>query len=131
MPRASVWFVRAALVHLVLGFALGGLLLAARDRPLDLPAAALLGAHRDVVLIGWMAQCTVGVAWWILPKYPTEPARGPAWPAVAGWWLLNGGVVAAALGRPLGGAAAGYAAIALAAVLLAGALLPRVKAFGR
>ncbi len=131
MPQASVWFLRAALVHLLLGFAAGGLLLAQKGFPLPVPAAPLLGAHRDLVLVGWMAQCALGVAWWILPKHPREPVRGPEWPARASWWLVNGGVVFAAAARPAGGALAGYLAMGLGTILLVGALLPRVKAFGR
>lgn len=131
MPQASVWFLRAALVHLLLGFAVGGLLLAQKGHPFLVPAAPLLGAHRDLVLVGWMGQCALGVAWWILPRYPRQPVRGPEWPARAAWWLVNGGVLLAAITRPAGGALAGYAGMVLGAILLVGALLPRVKAFGR
>jgi hypothetical protein len=133
MPRATVWFLRAALVHLLAGFAAGGLLLAARDIPLPLPAGVLPGAHRDLVLVGWMAQVTLGVAWWILPRRPAgSPARGPAWPVAAAWALLNGGVLLAVAGRAAGGGpAAGHLAMAAGGTLAALALLPRVRAAGR
>ena len=44
----------------------------------------------------------MGVAWWILPKYPRLPERGPAAPVWAAWLLLNAGVVLAGVGRSVG-----------------------------
>jgi hypothetical protein len=117
------------MLHLVAGFGLGAMLLAAKERPFGAPfAAALLGAHRDVVLLGWMAQCVLGVGYWILPRRSSGTPRGPEWPVAAGWLLLNAGVLLAALGRPAGRAWVGYAAVAAGTVLVAGALLPRVRA---
>jgi hypothetical protein len=130
MPRETVWMLRAAMAHLVLGFSLGALLLIAKEWPMGLPTGAWLAVHRDVVLIGWMVQVVLGVAYWILPKYPREPIRGPRWAAVAGVLLLNGGLVLGLVARSFGRPAIGYVAIASGTLLFVAVLLPRAKAFG-
>ncbi|HQR17945.1 MAG TPA: hypothetical protein PK948_06225, partial [Gemmatimonadales bacterium] len=83
---------------------------------------------------GWMVQLAMGVAWWILPKYPRQPERGPAAPVWAAWLLLNGGVLLAGVGRSVGAPDAvvltGRAAELLAAAAFAAAAWPRIKAFG-
>jgi hypothetical protein len=77
----------------------------------------------------------MGVAWWILPKYPRLPERGPAAPVWAAWLLLNAGVVLAGVGRSAGApdavVIAGRAAEFAATMAFAGAAWPRIKAFGR
>jgi hypothetical protein len=130
MPRETVWMLRAALVHLVIGFALGAMLLVAKEWPIGPWTGAWLAVHRDVVLIGWMVQLVLGVAYWILPKYPREPIRGPRWPAVAGVLLLNGGLMVGPLARWLDAPAIGYVVIASGALLLVAVLIPRAKSFG-
>lgn len=129
MPRESAWMLRAALLHLVIGFGLGGILLAAKAWPLGLDAPGWLAAHRTVVLLGWMAQTVFAVAYWILPKHPREPIRGRPGPVRAGAVLLNGGIVAAAA-APARVAGAGYLAVGLAGALFIAALAPRIRAFG-
>jgi len=92
MPRLSCWFVRASLVYLAVGFTLGALLLANKGLnfyPLlwiDLPV------HMEMLLVGWLVQLAIGVAFWILPRLPQGPPRGNetlVWLAFA---LLNLGV---------------------------------------
>ncbi|MGE0439938.1 MAG: hypothetical protein AB7L66_03940 [Gemmatimonadales bacterium] len=130
MPRASVWLIRAALLHLVVASGLGAWFLVAKAGG-PLPPPRLLSTHAAIALIGWLAQLTIGVAHWILPKHAAGEARGPAlfpWLAFA---MLNGGLLATALAPLAPGLRAGGLAAALAGIVsfLAGAL-PRVKAFG-
>lgn len=107
MPRLSCWFVRAALVYLALGFTLGALMLANKGLPL-LPALwRLLPAHIEFLLLGWTVQLMLGVGFWILPRF--HGRRGNETPAWAAFWLLNLGVLLAALGPTL--AASGWVAL--------------------
>ena len=128
-------FVRSALCWLAAGAAMGALLLSAKAVPMPAWVFRLFTVHAEALLIGWMVQLAMGVAWWILPKYPKLPERGPAGPIWAAWLLLNGGVLLAGIGRSLGAPEAtvlvGRLAELLAAVAFAAAALPRVKAFGR
>lgn len=130
MPTLSVRLVRTALLCLVIGAALGGVLLAA-------PTAGGAGwwrAHAELMLFGWVLQLTMGVAYWILPKHAAGQIRGPE--LLAAWIhpLLNAGV---------GICVVAWLALLPAAVLAAGRLLelsavaafaavawPRVKPFG-
>ena len=134
MPRLTVWMVRTALLHLLLGFAVGALLLANRGVPLNPAVPRLRPAHAELLLIGWTVQLAMGVAFWILPRFRPGPERGNERPAWAAWALLNLGVLTAATGAALldsGAAVAlGRSAEALAAVAFAWHAWPRVKPFG-
>lgn len=90
MPRLSVWFVRAALSYLTIGFTFGALMLANKGIPLDPMLWRLLSAHIDFLLFGWTIQLAFGVAFWILPRWQTQ--RGDVRPAWAAFVLLNVGI---------------------------------------
>lgn len=90
MPRLSVWFVRAALIYLTLGFTFGGLMLANKGVPIHPLIWRLLPSHIEFLLFGWTIQLAFGVAFWILPRWRTQ--RGNVRPAWAAFLLLNGGI---------------------------------------
>ena len=98
MPFLSVLLVRTALCWLAVGSAMGALLLSGKAAPLPAGVFRLFHAHAEAVLVGWMIQFAMGVAWWILPKYPRLPERGPTAPVWAAWLLVNAGVVLAGRG---------------------------------
>jgi hypothetical protein len=134
VPRVSRWFVRAALVHLVLGFTVGAALLWNKGRPFAPGLARLLPAHVEFLLVGWAIQLVMGVATWIFPRFGVpRSAYGSAAAAWLAFALLNGGVWAAALGAGTGHprlAVGGRAAEALAAFVFALNVWPRVRASG-
>lgn len=93
MPRLSVWFVRFSLIHLFLGFTIGGLILANKGIPFAPWVWNLLPAHMEFLLLGWMVQLAMGFAFWILPRFKSNPPRGNVnlvWGALV---LLNVGIV--------------------------------------
>ncbi len=139
---------RAALLHLALGFTLGALLLLRGGwallgdaQAVALPAAwLLLPAHVEFLLVGWTVQLAMGVAFWILPRFaapgprsPTAPppSRGNVAPAWAAFVLLNGGVWMVAVAPLLGDESALPTAGRLAELVAAAAFAlhawPRVK----
>jgi hypothetical protein len=132
MPRLTVWFVRAALFHLLLGFTLGGLLLFHKGLPFDFSLWLVLPAHIEFLLVGWMAQLIFGVAFWILPRLSSGPPRGNENLAWLAFGLLNAGVWLAGVGASLPAIAlAGRSSEAMAALIFGITVWPRVKAFGR
>lgn len=93
MPPLSVWAVRASLLHLALGFTFGGLMLFNKGVPLHPMIWALLPAHIEILLFGWIAQLTMGMGFWILPRFAGKRGNVPlAWGAIL---LLNAGTVTA------------------------------------
>lgn len=100
MPRLSCWFIRAALLYLLLGFTIGGLLLAQKGVALQPLIWRALQAHAEFLLLGWVLQMALGVGYWVLPRTEGRRQRG-AW-AWASLVLLNGGIWMVALPSTLG-----------------------------
>jgi hypothetical protein len=93
MPRLSCWFIRASLAYLAAGFTLGALLLAYKGLPF-LPALWLiLPAHMEFLLIGWIVQLALGMAFWILPRFGQGEPRGNERLIGLSFALLNLGIL--------------------------------------
>jgi hypothetical protein len=134
VPTVSVWFIRSALLYLLAGFTLGGLMLAAKGVALPPGVWRWLPVHLELLLVGWLVQLVMGVAYWIFPRFGMTPAargrEGLAWLALV---LLNGGVWAASVGMLrdwTGFTVAGRAAEVLAAACLALNVWTRTRASG-
>lgn len=133
MTRLSSWAIRLSLLYLGVAFTAGAWLLAGRGLPTLPQAPWIRPAHIELALFGWTLQLAMGVAYYLLPKHPTGPARGPLAPAIAALVSFNLGVLAV-----VGGGATGSAGLLLGGRLAeAGGLAlfatnawPRVKAFG-
>lgn len=90
MPRLSMWMIRTALLHLLVGFTIGALMLANKGIPFSPFLWRLLPIHIEILLLGWTLQLAMGVAFWILPRFDTtRPRAGLAWTA---YGLLNLGI---------------------------------------
>jgi hypothetical protein len=103
MPRLSVWFIRFSFIHLFLGSTFGALLLANKGFPFAPWTWNLLPAHMDSLLLGWMAQLAMGVAFWIFPRFGTGTPRGNVKFAWLAFMLLNAGIVMVAIQPFVGG----------------------------
>ena len=126
MPRLTRWFIRAALLALILGLGLGVARGFGRYPVLDPTVLHLL-------VVGWLTQMIFGVAIWLFPRHSADRPRGYeplSWLALAS---LNAGLVlrvAAEPGvvpRPEGLLAASGILQLVAGVAFAAAILPRVK----
>lgn len=92
MPPLSALFVRLALVHLGIGFSIGGLMLANKGVPFAGWLWRLRAAHVEILLIGWFVQFALGVAFWIAPRFWEKPIRGDVRGARLAVLLLNAGL---------------------------------------
>lgn len=132
MPRLSVWFIRAALACLLAGFTLGALMLTNKGVSLSPLLWRLLPTHIEVLLVGWIVQLAMGVAFWILPRF--QSSRGDVRPAWAAFVLLNSGLLLAGLGATFDLSpwlvAAGRLAEITSVAAFAWHAWPRIKAIG-
>lgn len=132
MPRVACWFVRAALVHLLIGFTLGALLLLNKALGWSPRWYLLLPAHMESLLVGWTLLLALGVATWILPRFQTvRPRIGLACLAFG---LINFGLVVVSV-APFVEAGATWVAVGRTAEMAAALVYclhawPRVKAAG-
>lgn len=92
MPRLSQWIIRTALIYLLLGFSIGALLLAHKGIPFYPALWNWLPTHIEFLLMGWVVQLTMGVAFWILPRYWKYPRRPNEIYARIAFILLNLGI---------------------------------------
>lgn len=94
MPRVCVWLIRSALGYLGAGYTLGAALLVNKGTGAAPGLWRWLPVHVELLLMGWLVQLVMGVAYWIFPRFGMRPAaRGRerlAWIAFA---LLNAGIV--------------------------------------
>jgi hypothetical protein len=137
VPALTRWCVRAALVYLVGGMAMGSWMLVVQARRGYGPGAPWPVLHAHLLLVGFLLMLVFGVAFWMFPKVAgARPGREVGWVAFA---LLNGGLLLRLLAEPMTrgryDSAAwdvllGIAAVlpALAGVAFAVAIWPRVRA---
>lgn len=92
MPRLSRFFVRAALIYLLLGFTFGALILANKGVPFAPLIWALLPSHVEFLILGWLTQLALGVAFWILPRLGSVTPRGDERWSWAAFVLVNLGI---------------------------------------
>lgn len=134
MPRLSVWYIRASLLYLLIGFTFGSLLLFNKGLPLHPLIWGLLAAHIETLLFGWTVLLVMGMAFWILPRFPKPPVRGNENLAWGAFILVNLGIGCLAAGSFLQGGAwltlAGRAAEGVGVLAFAAHAWPRVKGFG-
>ena len=92
MPRLSRWMVRCALAYLIIGVAIGGLMLLAKAGLADARLLAWILPHADMLVVGWLVQMAMGMGFWILPRIRVA-GRGRVALAWAAWVCLNAGLV--------------------------------------
>ncbi len=90
MPTLSRFYIRTALVWLALGTTLGGVILWSKASPVP-GAWQLLTPHISLVTWGWILQLSLGVAYWILPRFGSVRPR--PYLAVLAYVLLNTALV--------------------------------------
>ncbi|KAA0266829.1 MAG: hypothetical protein EDM79_15400 [Chloroflexi bacterium] len=93
MPRLSVWFIRASLIYLLLGSFFGALLLAQKGISFYPPIWYLFPLHMEFLLVGWLIQLAMGVAFWIFPRFSNGQSRGNKPLIWISFALVNAGIL--------------------------------------
>lgn len=96
MPKLSVWMVRASLIYLGIGFTFGALMLFEKGISYNADVWRFLPLHIEMLILGWMVQLAMGVAYWILPRFGSQRRKVPF--ASIAFVTLNLGILAVGLG---------------------------------
>ncbi len=101
MPTITRYFIKAAMLYFVGGL-LTGFLISART-VLNLPAVltAMSPTYLHMLVMGWITQLIIGIAYWMFPKFSKESPRGDENIGWIIWWLLNVGLLLRVIGEPL------------------------------
>lgn len=103
MDRLTTVMVRAALLWLLLGIVLGGAMLTDRLLPGDW-VAWFAPTHGHILFVGWFLQFAIGIAYWLLPRKRSNPARPLGYRenvAFAATAALNLGLLLRVIAEPL------------------------------
>ena len=101
MPRLTRWFVRAALVNLLVGL---GLWLVPSAQPIvEVPGwmVAATPAFLHLITVGWLTQLIFGIGHWMFPKASLDRPRGNERIMWFVFFALNLGLALRVLGEPL------------------------------
>ncbi len=116
------WFLRAGIVALLAAL----LLLLAEGVGLGqefpyVARSAPVSLH--LLVMGWLTQLIFGVSFWMFPRHPTRPPRGPealAWTALV---LLNAGLLLRVVAEPSAPGPVATPALIVSAILQAMSVL--------
>ncbi len=118
MPTLTRWFIKTALVYLVVALLVGALFV--MRNLIDLPpiVGALGPVYFHLFMVGWVTQLIVGVAYWMFPKFSMEKPRGSESLGWAVFVLLNIGLALRAIGEPLLSSVPGMGRVVAASAVL-------------
>lgn len=97
MPKLTRWFLKAALVYLILALC-SGILFVLPNRT---AIAGLFPVYIHMLVFGWLTQLVFGVAWWMFPKYSSSNLRGHEWLGWTTFIALNLGLILRMIFEPL------------------------------
>ena len=101
MPVLTRWFLKSALLYLIVALLLGVVLATPAVFPVP-PAIGVWGpVYFHLFMVGWIAQLIFGVVYWMFPRYTRDQPRGSEKLAVATYVLLNAGLVLRAVAEPI------------------------------
>ncbi len=97
MPLLTRWFLKAALVYLILALCTGIVL----ALPEAGRAAGVFPVYLHLLTFGWLTQLIFGIAFWMFPKYSPSLPRGHEWLGWSTFVLLNIGLILRMVFEPL------------------------------
>lgn len=100
MYAQARWFIRTALINLVLAFLVAALLLLNQGFQFDGRIAALTPVFYHLLMVGWTTQLIGGVALWMFPPFTREQPRGNERLGWLAYIALNAGLYCRVIGEP-------------------------------
>jgi hypothetical protein len=96
MPTITRWFIKAALVSLVLGLAAG-----IWQQVPEATTTGIFPVYLHLLTFGWLTQLIFGIAIWMFPMHSKEHPRGPKWLGWSVFAALNTGLLLRVIFEPL------------------------------
>ena len=96
MPLISRLMIKLSFIYFVFGAGIGALMLINKAFLISPVIWFIFPVHIEFLIFGWIIQFTMGVAYWILPRYLESKGRGNPWMAWLMVTLLNIGILAVA-----------------------------------
>src|SRR5947208_2441120 len=101
MHTQARYFIRTALLFLLVAFLVGAVVLVNQGLALDSRIGLLLPVFYHLLMVGWVTQLICGVALWMFPPHSREQPRGDQ---RLGWFTyvaLNSGLLLRVVFEPL------------------------------
>jgi hypothetical protein len=103
MPRLARTFVKAAFLYFIAAFVLGALMMLDQWLGLGRWLRAVYLSQLHLLVVGWITQLAIGVAYWIFPRFRRSEAPEPRGSTTLGWavfYSLNAGLLLRFLFEP-------------------------------
>ncbi len=100
MPTLTRWTIRAALIYLVVGLVTGALYWANAQWSFWPLLGSLNPIYIHLLVVGWLTQLAIGVAYWMFPVIRKDNMRGDPRLAWAVFVMLNAGLILRAMFEP-------------------------------
>ena len=101
MPQLVRWMIKTALIYFVVALALATLTALQPVLGLDPRLQALRPVYLHYLMVGWVTQLIMGIAYWMFPKYSKERPRRSETVAWGVYTALNAGLILRGFGEPL------------------------------
>ena len=90
MPPIARTYVKAAFVYFVVAFLLGGLMMLDRWLGFGRWLKVVYLSQLHLLVVGWITQLAIGVAYWIFPRFLKEQNPQPRGSDALAWAVLVG-----------------------------------------
>ena len=88
MPPIARTFVKAAFVYFLVAFLLGALMMLDRWLVFSRWLRVVYMSQLHLLMVGWITQLAIGVAYWIFPRFPKEQDPRPRGSDSLAWFVL-------------------------------------------
>jgi fluoride ion exporter CrcB/FEX len=88
MPPIARTFVKAAFLYFLAAFLLGALMMLDRWLGFSRWLSALTMSQLHLLVVGWITQLAIGVAYWIFPRFLKEQDSRPRGSDALAWFVL-------------------------------------------
>jgi hypothetical protein len=88
MPPIARTYVKAAFVYFVVAFVLGALMMLERWLNFSRWLRVVYLSQLHLLVVGWITQLAIGVAYWIFPRYRKQQTPEPRGSDTLAWAVL-------------------------------------------